>query len=56
MAEEKQVSIRVYLSEDLRNLLKAKSALRGQAVNDAVVGLIEDFVSDLKQNQAKSKK
>ena len=47
MAEDKQVSIRVYLTEELRNLLKSKAAREGRTMNEAVVEQIENYVADI---------
>ena len=47
MSEEKQVSIRVYLTEELRNLLKSKAAREGRTMNEAVIEQIENYVADI---------
>ena len=47
MSEDKQVSIRVYLTEELRNLLKSKAAREGRTMNEAVVEQIETYVADI---------
>lgn len=56
MAEDKQVSIRVYLTEELRNLLKSKAAREGRTMNEAVVELIENYAADIAREVVKPKK
>jgi len=51
--KEKQVSIRVQLPEATRNLLKGKAGLQGKSVNDTVLDLIEEYVSDLREKDNK---
>lgn len=55
MSEDKQVSIRVYLTEELRNLLKSKAAREGRTMNEAVVEQIEDYVADIAKETVNTK-
>lgn len=41
--KEKQVSIRVYLDESLRNLVKSKAARLGKTLNEAVNELLVEY-------------
>ncbi len=56
MSDDKQVSIRIYLSEELRNILKSKAAMEGRTMNEAVVEQIERYVADFTGTAVTKKK
>jgi hypothetical protein len=53
--KEKQVSIRVYLDESLRNLVKSKAARLGKTLNEAVNELLVEYTESERDRDKVSK-
>lgn len=53
--EERTVSMRINISESLRNLFKAKAAKDGKTMNEAAIDLIDEYVEPEKPKSNKSK-
>ena len=54
--KEKQVSIRVYLDESLRNLVKSKAARLGKTLNEAVNELLVEYTESERDRDKEFKK
>lgn len=55
MSEEKLVSIRVFMPDDLRAKFKAQCALESRTMNDVVVSLVEEWIQQQKPSNPDGK-
>ncbi len=53
MPEEKQVTYKMFLTESLRAKFKSLCALKGVSMNEVLVELVKDWVSEQEQEERK---